>query len=94
MSATMCCGMPYRGTLKVLYSWMGRTRGTLTSQTGLLQGDVLAPFVFIIVLDSIMNRSAISDPSGELNDLDFADKSLESSIARAQIQLSTEHSRL
>ena len=74
--------------------------------TGVLQGDVLAPFLFIIVLDFVMLDAQSKNPAGGLvthprrsrrhqdiilNDLDFADDIglLESSIPRAQKQLST-----
>ena len=72
--------------------------------TGVLQGDVLAPFLFIILIDYLM-LTAIKDtdsgvlthprqsrryPAKVLNDLDFADDIalLESTIPRAQAQLS------
>ena len=74
--------------------------------TGVLQGDVLAPFLFIIVLDFVMLDAQSKNLAGGLvthprrskrhqdiilNDLDFADDIglLESSIPRAQKQLST-----
>ena len=74
--------------------------------TGVLQGDVLAPFLFIIVLDFVMLDAQSKNPAGGLvthprrsrrhqdiilNDLDFTDDIglLESSIPRAQKQLST-----
>ncbi len=72
--------------------------------TGVLQGDVLAPFVFIIVVDYLLKRATAEVESGVvthprrsrrypaklLNDLDFADDIalLESTIPRAQAQLS------
>jgi len=72
--------------------------------TGVLQGDVLAPFLFIGILDYVMYQSSNNNqndglltrpkrskryPAKHLNDLDFADdiSLLESSIARAQVQL-------
>ena len=56
--------------------------------TGVLQGDVLAPFLFIVVLDFVMINATNNNPGGglvthprrsrrhldiTLNDLDFAD---------------------
>jgi hypothetical protein len=53
--------------------------------TGVLQGDVLAPFLFVIVIDVIMHRSeddfgfefqtrqSSCHPARRLNDLDYAD---------------------
>lgn len=70
--------------------------------TGVLQGDVLAPFLFIILVDYLLLRFTDGDsgvltcprkssryPAKVLNDLDFADyiALLESSISRAQSQL-------
>ena len=70
--------------------------------TGVLQGDVLAPFIFIILVDYLLGKAAGPDcgvvthprqsrryPTKLLNDLDFADDIalLESSIPRAQSQL-------
>jgi len=70
--------------------------------TGVLQGDVLAPFLFIILVDYLLGKASGSDtglltcprrssryPVKILNDLDFADDIalLESSIPRAQSQL-------
>ena len=70
--------------------------------TGVLQGDVLAPFLLIILVDFLLLRSTDGDsgvltcprkssryPAKVLNDLDFADDIalLESSISRAQSQL-------
>ena len=71
--------------------------------TGVLQGDVLAPFLFIILVDHLLGKACEADsgvvthprqsrryPAKSLNDLDFADDIalLESSIPRAQSQLS------
>ena len=69
--------------------------------TGVLQGDVLAPFLFIIVIDYVMNKSendygfithprkSSRYPQQRLNDLDYADDIalLEGSQSRAQEQL-------
>ena len=73
--------------------------------TGVLQGDVLAPFLFIIVIDYVSKQSegdfgyvthkrlSSRQPERKLNDLAFADDIalFESSAARAQEQL-TVHS--
>ena len=72
--------------------------------TGVLQGDVLAPFLFIILIDYLLQKATKDADSGVvthprrsrrypakvLNDLDFADDIalLESTIPRAQAQLS------
>ncbi|XP_072017094.1 uncharacterized protein [Amphiura filiformis] len=68
-----------------------------------LQGDVLAPFLFIILVDYLLGKASGPDsgvvtcprrsrryPAKLLNDLDFADDItlLESSTPRAQCQLS------
>ncbi|XP_078582530.1 uncharacterized protein LOC144865584 [Branchiostoma floridae x Branchiostoma japonicum] len=71
--------------------------------TGVLQGDVLAPFLFIILIDYLLRRATADSDSGIvthprassrypaklINDLDFADDIalLESARARAQEQL-------
>lgn len=71
--------------------------------TGVLQGDVLAPFLFIVLVDYLLEKSSSGVDAGVvthprrsrryparmLNDLDFADDIalLESSIPRAQSQL-------
>ena len=72
--------------------------------TGVLQDDVLAPFLFIILTDYLLRRATVNTDSGivthqrasrrlpakTINDLDFADDIalLESTKARAQDQLS------
>ena len=72
--------------------------------TGVLQGDVLAPFLFIMLIDYLMRKATENIESGivthprrsrrhpaiSLNDLDFADDIalLESSMTNAQAQLS------
>jgi len=71
--------------------------------TGVLQGDVLAPFIFVILVDYLMLKATNGADSGVvthprrsrrhpakvLNDLDFADDIalLDSTIPRAQTQL-------
>lgn len=71
--------------------------------TGVLQGDVLAPFLFVILVDYLLKKATSELDSGVvthprrsrrypakvLNDLDFADDIalLESTIPRAQAQL-------
>ena len=70
--------------------------------TGVLQGDVLAPFLFIILVDYLLSKASGPDsgvvtfprqsrryPAKMLNNLDFADDIalLESSMSRAQSQL-------
>ena len=71
--------------------------------TGVLQGDVLAPFRFVVLVDYLLKKATSQLDSGvvthprrsrrrpakSLNDLDFADDIafLESSISRAQAQL-------
>ncbi|KAI8507856.1 hypothetical protein Bbelb_140960 [Branchiostoma belcheri] len=71
--------------------------------TGVLQGDVLAPFLFIILIDYLLRRATADSDSGivthprasrrhpakQINDLDFADDIalLESTCGRAQEQL-------
>ena len=71
--------------------------------TGVLQGDVLAPFRFVVLVDYLLKKATSQLDSGvvthprhsrrhsakSLNDLDFADDIalLESSIFRAQAQL-------
>ncbi|KXJ22332.1 hypothetical protein AC249_AIPGENE23105 [Exaiptasia diaphana] len=81
----------------------GRLSDTFEVTTGVLQGDVLAPFLFVIIVDYVMSQSTRDSDSGllthpkrsrrypakYLNDLDFADDIclLESSTPRAQVQL-------
>ena len=71
--------------------------------TGVLQGDVPAPFLFVVVVDHLLKKATSQldsrvvihprrsrrHPAKSLNDLDFADDIalLESSISRAQAQL-------
>ena len=66
--------------------------------TGVLQGDVLAPILFVVLVDYLLKKATSQLDSGvvthprrskSLNDLDFADDIalLESSISRAQVQL-------
>ena len=71
--------------------------------TGVLQGDVLAPFLFVVLVDYLLKKATLQLDSGvvtrprrsrrhpakPLNDLDFADDIalLEFSIFRAQAQL-------
>ena len=71
--------------------------------TGVLQGDVLTPFLFVVLVDYLLKkvtwqldsgvvthpRHSRRHPAKPLNDLDFADDItlLESSISRAQVQL-------
>ena len=71
--------------------------------TGVLQGDVLAPFLFVVLVGYLLKKATSQLDSGvvthprrsrrhpakSLNDLDFADDIalLESSISRAQAQL-------
>ena len=73
--------------------------------TGVLQGDVQAPFLFIILVDYLLKKvtsdldsgvvthphRSRSYPAKVLNDLDFADDItlLESFIPRAQAQLTS-----
>ena len=80
----------------------GNISNPFSVSTGVLQGDVLAPFLFIILVDYLLLRSSDSGsgvlthlrksrryPAKVINDLDFADDIalLESSISRAQSQL-------
>ena len=70
--------------------------------TGVMQGDVLAPFLFVVLFDYLLKKSTHSltlscnhsrrsrrHPTKLLNDLDFADDIavLESSISQAQVLL-------
>ena len=68
--------------------------------TGVLQGDVLTPFLFVVLVDYLLKKATLQldygvlthprcsrrHPAKSLNDLDFADDItlLESSISRAQ----------
>ena len=80
----------------------GSISKTFDVTTGVLQSDVLAPFIFIILVDCLLGKASTPDsgvvthqrqprryPAKHLNDLDFADDIalLESSIPRAQSQL-------
>ena len=80
----------------------GSLSASFNVTTGVLQGDVLAPFLFIILVDYLLGKASEPDtgvmtcprkssryPAKILNDLDFADDIalLESSITRAQSQL-------
>ena len=80
----------------------GRISDPFDVTTGVLQGDVLAPFLFIILVDYLLGKTSGPDsgvvtcprqsrryPAKMLNDLDFADDItlLESSMSRAQSQL-------
>ena len=72
--------------------------------SGFLQGDVLAPFLFVVLIDYLLKkvtsqldsgvvthpRCSRRHPAKSLNDLDFAEDIalLESSISQAQAQLS------
>ena len=80
---------------------IGKTSNEFGITTGVLQGDTLAPFLFVMVIDYVMSRS--EDDHGfiyklreshrqqeqKLNDLDFADDIalLENSIKLANEQL-------
>ena len=102
---------PIIDAIKVLYTDSSSAvyiDGSMTESfpvtTGVLQGDLLAPFLFIIVVDFLLlDATTIYDsgvithprrssryPSKFLNDLDFADDicSLETCISKAQQQLS------
>ena len=79
----------------------GNTSKEFNITTGVLQGDVLAPSLFIIVMDYVMKKSTKDFgfithkrqcerlPEIKLNDLDYADDIalLEGCIKRAQEQL-------
>ena len=80
----------------------GSLSASFNVTTGVLQGDVLAPFLFIILVDYLLGKASEPDtgvmtcprqssryPAKILNDLDFADDIalLESSTTRAQSQL-------
>ena len=86
-------------TSKVLVE--GKLSNEFKTNTGVLQGDVLAPFIFIIVIDYVMANSegdfgfithpkeGSRKPLKRLNDLDYADDIalLEQTIEQAQLQL-------
>jgi len=86
-------------TSKVLIE--GKLSEEFKTNTGVLQGDVLAPTLFIIVIDYVMRnaedsfgftthqRLSARKPARKLNDLDYADDIalLEESLERAQRQL-------
>ena len=103
-------GVPYKivQAIKVLYDDStsrvyvnGKLSKEFKVTTGVLQGDVLAPSLFIIVMDYIMKKSEKEfgftthlrtcrrNPDKKLNDLDFADDIalLEGSLSAAQKQL-------
>jgi len=80
----------------------GKKSEPFNINTGVLQGDVLAPFLFVIVIDYIMNRCTCEfgfefeqrqssrHPARKLSDLDYADDIalLEQLISIANEQLS------
>ena len=88
-------------TQKALWWWM---ETYLIHPTGVLQGDVLAPLLLVMLVDYLLKKATSQLDSGaathpcrsrrhpakSLNDLDFADDIalLESSISQAQAQLS------
>ena len=100
---------PIVNAIKVLYSNSssavmvdGSISDPFDVTTGVLQGDVWAPFLFIIFVDYLLGKASGPDsgvvtcprqsrryPAKMLNDLDFADDIalLESSILQAQAQL-------
>jgi hypothetical protein len=94
---------------KGVVSVNGKTSDPFDINTGVLQGDVLAPFLFVIVIDYIMRRSAgdygfeyeqrqgSRRPAKKINDCDFADDIalLErfTSIANEQLRKLSEEAR-
>ena len=82
----------------------GNLSDTFVVSTGVLQGDVLAPFLFVILVDYLLAKATSDIDSGivthprrsrcypaiVLNDLDVADDIalLESTTSQAQTQLS------
>ena len=82
----------------------GNLSDPFDNTTGVLQGDVLAPFLFVVLVDYLLKKATSQLDSGvvthphrsrrhpakSLNDLDFTDDIalLESSILQAQAQLS------
>ena len=81
----------------------GNLSDTFAVSTGVLQGDVLAPFLFVILVDYLMAKATSDNDTGVvthprrsrrhpaivLNDLDFADDIalLETTSSQAQAQL-------
>jgi hypothetical protein len=79
----------------------GQTSESFDVSTGVLQGDVLAPFLFILVMDYVLGKSerqfgfeykpkrSIRNPAKRISDLDFADDIvlLENNIKLANEQL-------
>ena len=86
---------------KAVVSVDGQVSECFDISTGVLQGDVLAPFLFILVMDYVLTRSegqygfvyrtrrGTRDPARRINDLDFADDIvlLENTIKLANEQL-------
>lgn len=86
---------------KAVVSINGKQSESFDVTTGVLQGDVLAPFLFILVMDYVLGRSerqygfeykprrSIRNPAQRISDLDFADDIvlLENSIRVANQQL-------
>jgi Reverse transcriptase (RNA-dependent DNA polymerase) len=86
---------------KAMVSVNGKTSDLFEITTGVLQGDTLAPFLFIIVMDYVMSNSeedhgfiyklhkSSRHPEQKINDLDFADDiaMLENSIRLANEQI-------
>lgn len=77
----------YSGS-KAVVAVNGRTSASFAVTTGVLQGDVLASFLFILVIDYVLRRSerqfgfvyrpargsrTRGEPARQINDLDFAD---------------------
>ena len=96
--------MPHRyfKVIPAVQLWLTEASPNFDVTTGVLQGDVLAPFLFIILVDYLFDKAPGPDsgvvtcprqsrryPAKVLNDLDFADviALLESSMPRTQSQL-------